>query len=180
MDAWALIRELDVLPLGAVFVAGAASLALVQRIVLACRRMIARRRAARAHWIAPADPREFRMELEGLRAACDVSAANLEAGVARLKQRVLERVRAVDRTTSELRHLRREAAEKSTLADALRQATAELELCRQEHRLQLQRHDAELRARDNALATAERTIAILRGALDPAGRTPPVPSRAAG
>ncbi len=115
---------------------------------------------------------------ERLRAECDTSAANLEDGVTQLKQMVLARVRELERAATEMRQLRRELKDKSATIDVLEQAKSDLELWKARHLLELRRKDEELGANAEALATAEQTIAILRGLVDPHDRSRrPTPGR---
>jgi len=171
MDAWLLLmRQADALPPAVIFAAGAASLVLVQFAVVVFRRLLARHRTARTAAYAVRDPRRLRAEAERLREACDVSAASLETGIARLKQRALERVRELERVTNEAQDLRRALAEKSATLAALERVKAELELAQEKHLLELRRREDELRARADALAAAQQTIALLRGMIDRPGR----------
>jgi len=181
MDAWLLlIRQAEALPPAVIFAAGAASAVLVLCATVAVRRLPARRHAARTEAYGIRDPRRLRADAERLREACDVSAASLETGIARLKQRALERVRAFDRVTSVARDLRRALAEKAAVITDLEHAKADLELAKEKHLLELRRQEEELRARADALAAAQQTIALMRGMLDRPGRAlPPTASRAA-
>jgi chromosome segregation ATPase len=180
MDAWLVIRQAEALPPGVIFAAGAALVALVQYVTVVFRRLLARRRAARAAEYAVRDPRRLRADAERLREACDVSAANLETGVARLKQRALERVRELDHAMGEVRDLRRDLAEKAAKIADLARAKADLELWKEKHLLDLRRQQDELRARADGLAAAQQTIALLRGMLDrPERARSQTPSRAA-
>ncbi|HEY1544087.1 MAG TPA: hypothetical protein VGG01_16910 [Xanthobacteraceae bacterium] len=173
MDAWLLIRQAEALPPGVIFAAGAISMGLVLYVVVVIRHLLARRRVARAAAYPARDPRRLRADAERLREACDVSAANLETSIVRLKQRTLERVRAFDQVTSEVQDLRRELAAKSALIADLERAKADLELSQQKHLLDLRRQEDELRVRADGLAAAEQTIATLRGMLDLPQRAPP-------
>jgi hypothetical protein len=135
--------------------------------------LLARRHAARGHWLPPAARARLRQDRERLREACDVSAADLEAAVSGLKHKALERVRALERTAREARLLRAELVEKRERIAELQRVNAALELSTEEQLLRLQRQEDELRARASALATAEQTIALLRDALHVPGRAPP-------
>ncbi len=180
MDAWLVIQQAEALPPGVIYAAGVASVVLVQCVIVVVRRLLARRRAARAAAYPVRDPRRLRADAERLREACDVSAANLETGIARLKQRALERVRELDQATGEVRDLRRELAEKSAIIADLKRAKADLELWKERHVLDLRRHEDELRARADGLAAAQQTIALLRNMLDrPERARSATPSRAA-
>jgi chromosome segregation ATPase len=180
MDAWLLIHQAEALPPAVIFASGAVSIAIVQCVVVVARRLLARHRAARTADYAIRDPRRLRADAERLREACDASTANLETGIARLKQRTLERVRELARVTGEVQDLRRELAEKSAVTAESERAKAALELAKEKHLLELRRQDDELRARAEALAAAQQTIALLRGMLEGSGRErPSTPSRAA-
>jgi chromosome segregation ATPase len=180
MDAWLLIRQAEALPPAVIFAAGAVSAVLVLRATVAVRRLLARHRAARADAYAIRDPRRLRADTERLREACDASAANLETGMARLKQRALARVRELDRVAGEVEDLRCDLAEKSAIIADLERVKADLELAKEKHLLELRRQEEELRARADALAAAQQTIALMRGMLDRPGRAlSPTASRAA-
>jgi len=166
MDVWLLIRQAEALPPGVIFATGAASAALLQGVAVACRRLLARRRAVRVPAYPIRDPRRLRADAERLREACDVSAANLETGIARLKQRALARVLEFERATDEVRELRRKLAEKPTVAADLARAKADMELLKEKHRLELRRRDDELRIRADGLAAAQQTIVTLRDMLE--------------
>jgi hypothetical protein len=178
MSAWLAMHRLDALSPAVAFAAGVIALAVIQGIVLACWKLLGRRPDTDARWQSPANPQRQRDDIERLRAACDASAANLESGVARLKQTALERVRELERAASELRRVRRELKDKAATIGALERAKSDLELWRERHLLVLKRKDEELGASADALATAEQTIALLRGMIDPLGRARvPMPRR---
>ena len=157
MGEWLVMHQAEALPPAVIFAAGAISLGVVQYVAIAVRRLLARRRAARTVAYAIRDPRRLR---------ADADAANLETGVARLKQRTLKRVRELDQRTGEAQDLRRALAEKSAAIEALERAKADLELWQEKHVLDQHRQDDDLRARPDGLADAQRTIATLRGLLD--------------
>jgi hypothetical protein len=173
MDVWLLIRQAEALPPGVIFAAGAVSMGLVLYIVVVARHLLTRRRVARAAAYPARDPRRLRADAERLREACDVSTANLENSIVRLKQRTLERVRAFDQVTREVEDLRRELAAKSALIADLDHAKTDLELAQQKHLLDLRRQEDELRVRADGLAAAQQTITTLRGMLDLPQRAPP-------
>jgi DNA repair exonuclease SbcCD ATPase subunit len=180
MDVWRLIGQAEALPPVLIFAAGAVSVVLIQGIVVALRRLLARCRAARAAAHPARDPRRLRADAERLRKACDASAASLQVGIARLKQRALERVRALERASAEAHDLQRELAEKSAIIADLEQAQADMELWKEKHLLELRRQEDELRARADGLAAAQQTIAMLRDLLERSGRgLAPTANRAA-
>jgi DNA repair exonuclease SbcCD ATPase subunit len=170
MDVWLLIREAEALPPAAIFAAGALSLALVYCVIVVAHRLLARHRAARTAAYAVRDPRRLRAEAERLREACDASAASLETGIARLKQRALARIREFERATGEAQDLRHALAEKSSIIAELERAKADLELAKEKHLLELRRQEEELRARADALTAAQQTISLMRGMLGRPGR----------
>jgi hypothetical protein len=163
---------------GLVFAAGAMTAMLAQCAIVACARWLARRRA-RAQVFPPDDPRRVWVELKELRADCAASTANLETVVAQLKDKATAHLMERDSSAQELQRLQDALGQRATLIDALERQVAELELLRVRHALELQRRDEELVSRSNALASAEKTIALLQGMLDVAGRAR-FPSRAAG
>jgi hypothetical protein len=179
MDAWLLIRQAEALPAGVIFAAGAVSAVLVQYAAVVFRRLLARRRAARTAPYPVRDPRRLRADAARLREACDVSAANLETGMARLKQLALERVREHAHTAAEVHDLRRALAEKAAVIADLEGAKAEMVLASEKHRLDFRRQADELRARADGLAAAQQTIALMRDMLDRPERAGAAPSRAA-
>jgi hypothetical protein len=179
MDGWLLIRQAEGLPPGVIFAAGVVSAALVLYVVVACRRLLARRRAARTPEYPVRDPRRLRADAERLREACDVSAAGLEAAIAQLKERALGRLRELELARGEMRDLKRALAEKSDIVAELMRANAELELGNEKQRLDLRRREDELRIRAEGLAAAQQTISLLRDMLDRSERVRvPAPGRA--
>jgi hypothetical protein len=166
-----------VLAPGLVFAAGALTVVLVQCAIVACVRWL--RRRARARVFAPDDPRRVWAELTELRADCATSTAKLETAVAQLKGKTTAHLVERHSNAQELQRLQEAVAQRGALIDALERQVAELELLRARNALELQRRDEELASRSDALANAEKTIALMQGMLDVAGRAR-FPSRAAG
>jgi hypothetical protein len=163
---------------GLVFAAGALTVALLQCAIVACAGWLARRRG-RAQAFPPDDPRRIWTELKELRADCMASTTSLETVVAQLKDRTTTHVQERNSSAERLQRLQDALDQRASLIDALERQVAELELLRARHVLELQRRDEELGRRSDALASAENTIALLKGMLDVAGRAR-FPSRAAG
>jgi hypothetical protein len=163
---------------GLVFAAGALTVAVLQWLIVACARWLGRRRG-RAGVFPPDDPRRIWTELKELRADCAASTANLETVVAQLKDKTTAHLTERNSSAERLQRLQEALDQRTALIDALERQVAELELLRARHALELQRRDEELGSRSDALASAEKTIALLQGMLDVAGRAR-FPSRAAG
>ena len=125
------------------------------------------------------DPRRIWAELTELRADCAASTTNLELVVAQLKDKTAAHLAERNGGAQRLQRLEEALDQRASLIDALERQVAELELLRARHVLELQRRDEELVSRSDALASAEKTIALLQGMLDVAGRAR-FPSRAAG
>jgi hypothetical protein len=153
-----------------VFAAGALTVVLLRWVIVA---------GARAQTFRPDDPRRIWAELKELRADCAACTTELEAAVAQLKTRTTAHLTERHGNVQELQRLQEALEQRAALTDALERQVAELELLRTRHELELQRRDEELASRSDALASAEKTIALLQGMLDVAGRAR-FPSRAAG
>jgi chromosome segregation ATPase len=166
MTEWLMLMNVAALPPDALFAAGAMTVTLVQCVIVAWVRRQARRRAARTHEFAPANPDRIWAELKQLRADCETSTTNLEVSVATLKEKALGRIQELGSKAHEVQHLHRALEEKSSVIGALEDQKADLERWRERHLLQLHRKDEELSTRADALATAERTIALLKGMLE--------------
>jgi hypothetical protein len=162
---------------GLVFAAGALTVVLLQWAIVACVRWL--RRRARARVLPPDDPRRVWAELTELRADCATSTARLETVVARLKDKTTAHLVERHGNAQELHRLREAVGQQAALIDALERQVAELELLRTRNALELRRRDEELVSRSDALANAEKTITLMQGMLDVAGRAR-FPSRAAG
>jgi len=169
---------LSALAPGLVFAAGALTVVLLQWVIVACARALARRRA-RGQTFPPDDPRRVWTELKELRADCAARTTTLETAVAQLKHRTTAHLTERHGNAQELLRLQEALDQRAALTDALERQVAELELLRARHTLELQRRDEELASRSDALASAEKTIALLQGMLDVAGRAR-FPSRATG
>jgi vacuolar-type H+-ATPase subunit I/STV1 len=178
MREWLVWPDFSALAPGLVFAAGALTVTLVQCVIVACTRRLARRRG-RAQVFPPDDPRRVWAELTELRADCATSTANLETVVARLKDKATAHLVERNSSAERLQRLQEALDQRAALIDALERQVAELELLRTRHALELQRRDEELGRRSDALASAENTIALLQGMLDVAGRARS-PSRVAG
>ncbi len=161
-----------------VFAAGALTAILLRCVIVALAGWLTRRRA---RVFAPDDPRRIWAELKELRADCAACATSLEAAVAQLKDKATTHLRERDRNAEQLQGLRDALERKGALIETLERQVAEHELLRAHHVRELQRKDEELASRSHALASAERTNALLRGMLDVQGRARARPSsRAAG
>ena len=181
MHEWLVLPDLGALAPGLHFAAGAIAVVLVQAVIVAGRSLLVWWRATRELEFPPDDPTRIWAELKELRAECATSATNLESVVARFRNAAMaqmaERAGSIDR----LRELQQALGEKAATIAALEQQTAELELVQEQLLLQLQRQDGELGSRSAALATAEETIALLRGLIGIPEHAPPaVPRRATG
>jgi hypothetical protein len=170
--------HLGALPPGLVFAAGALTVAVLQWAIVACAGWLGRRRG-RAQVFPPDDPRRIWAELKELRADCAASTTSLETVVARLKDKATAHLAERNSSAQRLQRLQEALDQRASLIDALERQVAELELLRARHVLELQRRDEELGSRSDALASAEKTIALLQGMLDVAGRAR-FPNRAAG
>ena len=158
-----------------VFAAGALTVVLLRWAIVAGARALARR----GQTFPPDDPRRVWTELKELRADCAACTTELEAAVAQLKTRTTAHLTERHGNVQELQRLQEALDQRAALTEALERQVAELELLRTRHELELQRRDEELASRSDALASAEKTIALLQGMLDVAGRAR-FPSRAAG
>ena len=180
MHDWHVLPELGAIRAGLWFAAGAMTVALVQCVIVACASVARRLRPAGAYAFPSREPSLIWAELRELRAGCAASAANLETAVARLKESAMAQMVELGSSAHQLERLRRALDEKTSAIGALEQQRAELELVKERHLLALDRKDAELGTRSDALATAQRTIALLRGMLGPASNAlPQAPKRAA-
>jgi predicted RNase H-like nuclease (RuvC/YqgF family) len=181
MKEWLMLMNVAALPPGVLFAAGAMTVTLVQCVIVAWARRQARRRAARTHEFTPTNPDLIWAALKQLRADCETSTTNLEMSVATLKEKALGRIRELGSKAHEVQHLHRALEEKASAIGALEEQRADLERWRERHLLQLHRKDEELSTRADALATAERTIALLKGMLEfPAAARTPAPGRGNG
>jgi hypothetical protein len=172
--------DLGALTLGFQFAAGAVAVTLVECVVLVCVFLLAKWRAARRHAFPPDNPKRIWAELKQLRAECVTSAANLEAAVARLKDTAMVQLVESGSSAHQLQRLQCALDQQASAIGSLERQKAELELSNERHQLQLRRQDAELSSRSSALATAEQTIALMRGLLGKSARTQsPVPNRSA-
>ncbi len=179
MREWLALSDVGALAPEHLFAAGAITVTLVQCAIVACARWLARRRGRRPMF-PPGDPRRIWAELKELRAECAGSAAKLEAAVARLKDRTMAYLAEREGGAQQIRRMQEALDQRASLVDALERQVAELELLKARHVLELERRDEELSSRSDALASAEQTIALLRGMLDVAGRAQPrAASRAA-
>jgi hypothetical protein len=160
---------------GLAFAAGALVVVLLQCAIVACIRLARRRVGV----FPPDEPRRVWAELKELRADCATSAAKLEIAFAQLKDRTTAHLVERSSNAQELHRLQEALDQRAALIDALERQVTELELLRARNTLELQRRDEELASRSDALANAEKTIALLQGMLDVAGRAR-FPSRAAG
>jgi Skp family chaperone for outer membrane proteins len=180
MHEWPVLPELGALTPGLQFAAGALTVTLVQCVIVLGATVLARWRAARKYQFAPDNPRRIWAEFRQLRADCTTSAANLEAAVARLRDTALAQMVERGSSAHQLERLQRALDEQASMIGDLERQKAELELMKERHLLQLHRQDAELSSRSNALATGERTIALLRGLLGKSDRAQaPAPDRSA-
>ena len=180
MHDWHVLPELGAIRAGLWFAAGAMTVTLVQCVIVACASLVRRLRPAGACEFPARDPGLIWAELRELRADCAASAANLETAVAKLKQSAMAQMVELGSSAHRLERLRRALDEKTSAIGALEQQRAELELLKERHLLALDRKDAEIGTRSDALATAQRTIALLRGMLGPASSPqPPAPRGAA-
>ena len=175
MHEWLALPDLGALAPGLYFATGALAVTLAQSAVVGCKALWAGWRAARRQEFPPDDPTRIWAELRQLRAECAASAGNLETVVGRLRDAAMAEVVERDARADRLEHLRRTLAEKSSTIGDLVQQKAALELVKETHVLQLHRQDEELASRSTALATAERTIALLRGLIGRNDRVVPTP-----
>jgi hypothetical protein len=178
MNEWLLFIDVEALPPGALFAAGAMTVTVVQCMIVAWARGQARRRAARTHEFAPANPDQIWADLKQLRADCETSTANLEMSVAKLREKAMARVQEFGSKAHEVQHLQRALERKASVIGALEERQADFTLWKERHLLRLQRKEEELSTRVDALATARQTIAILKGMLDlPDAVHAPTPGR---
>jgi hypothetical protein len=177
MREWLVWADLGAVAPGLMFAAGALTAVLVQCAIVACVRWL--RRRARGQVFPPDDPRRVWAELTELRADCATSATKLETAFVRLRDKTTAHLVERNSNAQELQRLQEALAQRCTLIDALERQVAELELLRARNALELQRRDEELVSRSDALANAEKTIALMQGMLDVAGRAR-FPSRVAG
>jgi hypothetical protein len=179
MHDWHVLPELGAIRASLWFAAGAMTVTLVQCVIVACASLVRRLRPAGAYEFPSREPSLIWAELRELRAGCAASAANLETAVAKLKQSAMAQMVELGSSAHRLERLRRALDEKTSAIGALEQQRAELELLKERHLLALDRKDAELGTRSDALAAAQRTIALLRGMLGPASSAPPQASKRA-
>ena len=167
MREWLSRPEFGAVAPALVFAAGALTAILLGCAIVVVAGWLTRRRA-RA--LAPDDPRRIWAELKALRTDCAACATSLEAAVARLKDKATAHLRERDRNAEQLQRLREELDRRGALIEALERRVAEHERLRAQHMVELPRKDEELASRSHALASAERTNALLRGMLDVQGR----------
>jgi hypothetical protein len=181
MHEWLVAPDFGALAPGLHFAAGAIAVVLVQAVIVAGKGLLAWWRGSRALEFPPEDPTRIWAELKDLRGECTASATSLESVVAKLKDaaaaQIVLRRNAADRLDS----LQRALDEQAATVAALEQQKTELELVQEQLLLQLQRQDGELGSRSDALANAQRTIALLQGLIGMPEHAPPQsPRRAAG
>ena len=164
MHEWLVLPDFGALAHGHHFAAGAFTVALLQSVIVACADRLARRRVWRTQF-PPRDPSRMWAELRQLRADCATSAGNLETAFAQLKEKAMAHMVERGSSAHQLERLQRTLEEKLSIIDMLERRKAELELLKEQHLLELNRKDEELRISSEALANAERTIVLLRGVL---------------